>query len=216
MEYQNNLEYNKYFSGLKECYENFGDLLKLPILPVYETIVANYNYGNILDFGAGNDKLLFSFIKDKIKDGKYYSLDNDPSGSFDFSDLAQIPEGLKFDLIAANQVFEHLDVPTTVGVLSKLKNCLTNNGQLIITVPNIQHPNRQISNIFHITPWGYNSLYSVLSFCGFKVLQIGRYGKRYPRGPIEKILARVVSRIYRMDYCDSIIVICQKNENKKD
>jgi hypothetical protein len=206
-----NFEYGDYVKCLKECYEKFGGILDLPIVgSPYEEIVKQYNRGNVLDLGAGGKKPLLACLKGKLTDGRYYSLDTDPQGKFDFRSIDEVPADLQFNLIVANQVFEHLTIDESFEMLEKAALHTTAGGKVIATVPNIVHPNRQISHITHKTPWGHNSFYALFSMCGLQPVKIARYSKRLPKGIIEKALAHYLNRLYRMDYCDSILLVATK------
>lgn len=203
-------EYGFYSDCLKETYKKFGEILSLPIIKdPYSEVKNNYITGNVLDIGAGKDKSLERHLK--LKNGKYYSLDNDPCGVFDFKHIDEIPENLRFSMIIANQVFEHLDIQESIEMMVKASSHLEKNGKFIATVPNISHPNRQISNITHKTAWGYNSFYMLFKYANLDVIKIARYSKRYPEGIIEKLITKYVSRVFRMDWCDSIILIGANN-----
>lgn len=52
--------------------------------------------------------------------------------SFDFSSLNK-----KFDLIVANDVLEHLKDPWSV--LSKVRSCLTKDGYVVVSIPNVRY-----------------------------------------------------------------------------
>ena len=205
-------EYGFYSDSLQECYNKFGDIFQLPIIHnPFQEILLQYSEGNILDIGAGKEKLFFSAIKDKLTSGEYFSLDTDPQGTFDFNSVENLPNDLQFSLITANQVFEHLDIQASIEMMYKASIHLERAGKLIVTVPNIAHPNRQISNITHITPWGYNSFYMVFKYANLEVTEICRYSKRHPTGFMEKIITKYISRVYRMDWCDSILMIGTKS-----
>lgn len=206
-------EYGFYADSLRECAEKFGGIFSLPIIPNnFLEMAAHYSDGNVLDIGAGKDKPFLSLIAMKLKHGRYYSMDSDPCGSFDFRTLDEIPRDLDFSLIVANQVYEHLEVQESIDMMSRTAAQLCQGGRYVVTVPNILHPNRQISNITHKTAWGYNSLYMCFKYAGLSPVKIARYSKKHPEGLIEKILARYISRIYRMDWCDSILMVGIKND----
>lgn len=211
METQQQFEYGFYDDCLKECSDKFGNIFGLPIIDSpYIEIAKHYQKGNILDLGSGKKKPLGEIMKDKLNDGNYYSLDTDPRGKFDFNDIKEIPKDLKFDLIVANQVFEHLDIEESIDLMIDAGKLLTDGGKIIVTVPNISHPNRQRSNITHKTPWGFWSLYMPFKMANLEVVKVARYSKRHPKGLIEKIIIYYVSRVYRMDWCDSILMIGKK------
>ena len=67
---------------------------------------------------------------------KYYTLDNDPQGSFEFTDVSDIPGDLQFLLIIANQIFEHLSISESISMMCHLSNHLESGGSLIATIPN--------------------------------------------------------------------------------
>lgn len=206
-------EYGFYSDCLVECFKEFKLIFDLPIIPdPYTEMLSNYNDGNILDIGAGKAKPFFSTVNGFLKKGIYYSLDTDPQGDFDFQNIDQIPKDLYFSLIIANQVFEHLSVQESIEMMYKAAQHLVVGGKIIITVPNISHPNRQISNITHVTAWGYNSFYMVFKYADLKIAKIARYSKRHPHGLMEKLITKYVSRVYRMDWCDSILMMGIRNE----
>ncbi len=208
---QEDFSYGLYHDALAECNKKFGKLFNQPIINNPYTEIANwYSNGNILDMGAGKYKPLFNSLKSRINSGKYYTLDDDPDGTFDFSHTEDIPQTMKFSLVVANQFFEHLTVSDSLLVMASIVPLLESGASVIITVPNISHPNRQISNIDHKTAWGYNSFYSVYKYANLEVVKIARYSKRHPQGFMEKLITKYVSQVYRMDWCDSILMIGQK------
>lgn len=203
--------YSFYQDALAECEKKFGGLFEQPIIKNPYTEIANwYEKGNILDLGAGKHKPLFNNLKNKLTDGQYYTLDDDPDGTFDFNRIEDIPQNIKFSLVVANQFFEHLAVPDSLHVMTSVAPLLEEGAKIIITVPNISHPNRQISNLDHKTAWGYNSFYTAYRYANLEVVKVARYSKRHPQGFMEKLITKYVSQVYRMDWCDSILMIGQK------
>jgi hypothetical protein len=204
-------EYGFYSDSLKECFEKFGAIFNLPIVEdPYREMESHYQSGNILDIGSGKEKVFLTLISSKLTTGKYYSLDTDPQGNFDFNTIDDIPDDLKFSLIIANQVLEHLDIQESIGLMYKASSHLESEGKLIATVPNIAHPIRQISNITHRTAWGYNSLYMLFKYADLNVVKIARYSKRHPEGYNEVLLTEQLSKLYGIDWCDSILTLGKK------
>jgi SAM-dependent methyltransferase len=199
-------EYGFYHDCLKECFQKFGPIEKLPIINnPYKKIKEIYSGGKVLDIGAGKDKSIKKCLN--LRDDLYFSLDNDPCGQFDYNSVEEIPENELFSLITANQFFEHITVEDSINLVCDLARHLKDNGRFISTVPNIQHPIRQQSNITHITGWDYKALYMLYKYANLKVIEIARYSKRHPQGIIERILAKYINRIYRIDWCDSILIV---------
>lgn len=94
---------------------------------------------NILDFGCGNGLLLTRFTKYGYQCTGYEIDENSikVTSSLGFKvltgDIHDIEADNKFDIIILNQVIEHLPEPK--NILSHLKNLLTDEGQIIISVP---------------------------------------------------------------------------------
>ena len=202
-------DYGYYWEMRNECVKKFGEIFDLPIIE-FATPVSEYSEGNILDVGAGKELGLFYTIKDRIKQGKYWALDNNPLGNFDFREPEDIPAELSFSLIVANQFFEHLSIEEAVKILFQLSGHLDKNGKIYVSVPNISHPVRFFGDITHKTWWSYVSLYTIFKLCGLEVLKISRSSKRHRKGMLEKIITNYLARIYRIDWCDAIIVVAQK------
>lgn len=191
------------------CADKFGSIETLKIIKdPYQNIIEHYSGGRVLDVGAGKEKPVQKALS--LSNEIYFSLDTDPLGEFDYTSIDQIPETEKFSLITANQFFEHLSLEKSIDFVCKISNYLEKKGCLISTVPNIQHPVRQRTNITHITNWEYKALYMLYKYANIEVIDISRYSKRHPQGIIEKVLARYINRIYRMDWCDSILIVGKK------
>lgn len=203
-------EYGFFNYCRKECVEKFGSIQDLAIIKgPYEKIKDIYKEGKVLDIGAGTEKLVQKYLS--LSDKYYFSLDNDPGGCFHYSSIEDISENEKFSLITANQFFEHIHLEESIELIYKLSMHLEKFGCLISTVPNIQHPVRQRADITHVTNWDYKALYMLLRYADLEVTEIARYSKRHPKGIIEKILVKYINKIYRMDWCDSILIIGKKN-----
>ncbi|MBU1863205.1 MAG: class I SAM-dependent methyltransferase [Candidatus Omnitrophica bacterium] len=211
MNTERNFEYGYYADCLKECTQKFGSLHDLPIMYGQNKKIAElYQGGNVLDIGAGKEKPLQKNLH--LSDEVYYSLDNDRSGAFHYRSIEDIPSSHIFSLIIASQFFEHLTLQESIHVVCNLYPHLEEGGYFISTVPNIAHPIRQRTNIDHVTSWEYKALYTLYAYGGFDVLEILRFSKRHPRGIIEKTLANYINAIYRVDWCDSIMLIGCKRE----
>lgn len=205
-------EYGYYNQCLRESYEKFGSILDLPIIDSpYLEVKRTYTGGSVLDIGAGNAHALKEVLGDALEKGRYYSLDTDPHGQFDFGGVQEIPREMQFSMIVANQVFEHLSIDTSLEVIAHAAAHMAPGAKIIATVPNIAHPNRFMSNITHVTYWGHHSFYMLFKAAGLEVESMARYSKYHPRGPIERIVAHYVGRIYRMDWCDSILLRATKH-----
>jgi len=203
-------EYGFYTNCTQECVKKFGILFDLPIIKSpYLKCQQIYKEGKVLDFGAGKNKPMQKTLN--LDDYTYFSLDDDPHGIFDYRSYEDIPIDKKFSLITANQVFEHISLEESITLINSLCRHLVPGGSIVITVPNIEHPTRHRTNVTHLTYWNYKALYFLLRCADLEVKEICRYSKRQPKGIIEKFLAKYISRIYRMDWCDSILIVGKKS-----
>ncbi|MBA7490670.1 hypothetical protein ES702_01211 [subsurface metagenome] len=202
-------EYGFYWDCRKKCGQKFGSIRDLPIINgPGEKISESYRGGKVLDVGAGKEKPIQKYLN--LSGDLYFSLDNDPCGRFDYNSVEEIPENELFSLITASQFFEHITVEDSISLVCGLATHLEKNGHLISTVPNTQHPVRQRADITHVTNWDYEALYMLYRYANLKVIEIARYSKRHPQGIIEKILAKYINRIYRIDWCDSVLIVGEK------
>lgn len=202
------LSYHALQTGRKVCSRRWGSFQDLPIVEsAYRRCRELYAElgGPVLDVGAGVDKPLQHVLG--IAPPEYASLDDDPDGVFDYRRAEDLPAGRAFRLIVANQFFEHLSIEQTFSILARLAAGLAPGGKLLITVPNIAHPNRFWA-VTHVTPWDFMSLCALLELSGLRCVEIARYNKvPGPQTDEERRLAALMARLYRMDWCDSILVV---------
>lgn len=205
------ITYNQLQAGRQKCAEVFGSFQQLPIIAsAYQRIQQIYREtgGKVLDVGAGVNKPLKSVLE--LAKANYLTLDDDPDGDFTFRSVQEIAADCFFNLIVANQFFEHLTIEQTIEVMQNLVLHLNVSGYMVVTVPNIAHPNRFWA-VTHVTPWDYMSIYSLYRLFGLCCLEISRYNKTAgPKNLIDHWLVRVMARLYRVDWCDSIMVVGQR------
>lgn len=195
-----------------ECHRRFGSILDLPVRSPDDVLTGLLQPGiRVLDVGAGAHKPLQAAVT-RVTDA-YSSMDTDPEGSFDFRSFEEIPPGVQFDLVVANQVLEHLGVEDAFGMVRSAFGCLSDQGRLLATVPNAAHPVRQ-RDCTHVTPWPANDLYSLLRSAGFEVELMARYNK-FPltSNPLKRWIVRTVCREFRVDWCDSVMALGQKKRD---
>lgn len=192
-----------------ECHERFGKIHDLPLRSPYEELPELLNPDTrVLDIGAGAHKPLQQFLEPHCR--QYFSLDNDPAGDFNFRSFDEIPPELKFDLIVGNQLLEHLTIGDSTALLGSAFECLLERGHLLLTVPNAAHPIRQRETT-HVTAWLMVDLYSLLRNIGFRVSSLARYNKQpLTVNPIKRLVVNIMSEVYRVDWCDSLMIIGQK------
>lgn len=204
------INYSTQSKGWRDAVEKFGTIFQLPIIrSSYGYIRENYNNQTILDVGAGVDLYIKKMLK--LNENTYFSLDNDLSGTFTYRHVSDIPNELQFDWIVLNQILEHLTIEQAYEMLLDLRSHLKQDGRTVITLPNTFHPIRYWSDPTHVTPWSYAAMYALCRVTGYKVHKIYRYSKnRRPLDPLSRVIERIMRRLYRIDWCDSIMIIATK------
>ena len=141
----------------------------------------------------------------------YFTMDTDPSGTFDFRSFEDMLPETCFDVVIADQVLEHMPVEDAFGMVSEAFRHLSDGGSLLASVPNTAHPVRQW-DCTHVTAWAPNDLYSLLRSAGFFVKSMSRFNK-YPltTNPFKRWVVNTVCSEFRVDWCDSIMVVGQRN-----
>jgi trans-aconitate methyltransferase len=189
-----------------ECYQRFGSVIDLPLRSPTDVLPELLtNNSKALDLGAGAHKPFKSMLEGL--GATYFSMDTDPDGDFDFQSFSDVPEGVRFDLILANQVLEHVSVDEAFHMVNQARERLVPSGIILVTVPNAAHPVRQ-RDCTHVTPWPVNDLYSLLRSAGLRIESMARYNK-FPltEHPLKRWIVEVVCREFRIDWCDSIMAI---------
>lgn len=187
--------------------KRFGAIHDIPIVDL-RTVLRTMADGTtrVLDVGAGASKPLLRILQGV--EVEYRSLDTDPAGDFDFHDVGDIPADLRFELAVANQILEHVTPGTALEIVRGVAGVLAPGGRLAATVPNAQHPVRHWGDATHVTAWPYLDLYGLFRLAGLEVERVARYTKRrLTRRPIRRMIVKTVAREYRVDWCDSILVV---------
>ena len=194
----------------EECHRRFGSIRDLPLRAPYKKFQELLQSDSrVLDVGAGVHKTLSKYLT--LPTQSYFSLDNDPAGGFDFRSFKDIPADQEFDLVVANQVLEHLTVDDAFAMLRLIYQYQGEDGYLLATVPNPAHPVRQWGDATHLTAWSMNDLYGLVRNAGFHVVSMFRYNKRrLTLNPIKRMVVNIVCETFRVDWCDSLMIIGQK------
>ena len=174
----------------------------------------------VLDAGCGNGYLLSYIKKSLSKYGDnvdYYGFDISDQMALDAQklntmahiDVQTLPntsyEDVKFDIITCSEVLEHLYQP--LESLLELRRVLTDNGHLIVTVPNGDRIsiNKVIKNKKKFQPADdvlltYSELNYIFRKAGFRMIHVQSYGGLFPElnqySKLRKRFIRLVSRIY--------------------
>lgn len=193
-----------------EAHRRFGSILDLPIVAIdreLRRILADAP--RVLDVGAGSEHPLRAMID--AERTEYRSLDPGPSGEFDSRHVSEIPPDLRFEAAVANQVLEHVNVEEALEIVRGVAGVLAPGGRFVATVPNAGHPVRQWADATHVTAWGLYDFYGLFRSAGLEVDTMSRYGKRrLSFRPGRRYIVKVVAQEFRVDWCDSILVVARR------
>ena len=165
----------------------------------------------ILDVGA-SDKRMQKRIKEIYPDISYKSMDVDRTISHDYYSLDEIDE--QFDLIILFEVIEHLDLEQGVKMLGRLRELLADEGKLIISTPNIFHPNRFWTTATHKTAYSYEELAGIVLSQGLEVLGLYRtFHASFLKYFFRRTFFYPLHRILNVDFAKSIVVLAGKKDH---
>ena len=204
-------QYNQHVKWRGECGKKFGAVKDLKVVNPHK-LIKEYiakKQGAVLDFGCGMHKIHQHNYQ--IPDDRYFSLDSDTDGQFDYNSLDDIPSCQKFDFVIMNQVIEHIPFEDCIKMISHLSEFINGGGNIFITVPNVQHPVRYWGDLDHVTPWTFEDIYALYKNINFEIEYLARYNKhRLPYNPFKRLLIKTVCDVFRVDWCDSIMGLGRK------
>lgn len=183
----------------------YGIKIKKKILDI---VIEELRDGDkILDVGAST-KTLGIRINRRFPSVTYKTLDIDKANSHDYYSLNEISES--FNMIILSEVIEHLEFREGISLLIRLLELLHNEGKIVVSTPNIHHPNRYwVSD--HKTPYRYDEIGGALLFVGYKVDKIYRiYNDQFLKRFFRIYLASYLHRYLDVDFAKSIVVIARK------
>ena len=99
-------------------------------------------------------------------------MDIDRAKEHDYYSTNEIKE--TFDVIVLSEVIEHLSFQDGIDLLKRLNGLLAAGGRLVVSVPNIHHPNAYLRDSDHKTPYSYEVLGAALINAGLKVKRLYR------------------------------------------
>ncbi len=163
----------------------------------------------ILDVGSGNRQ-----IGDKLKTVYpgiiYRSMDIDRDRFHDYYSLDDVKE--KFDIVLLFEVIEHLEFDEAVKMLERIKHLLIPGGRLILTTPNVYHPNRYWE-YSHKVSYRYDELGALLLGLGYTVERIYRiYNDAIIQRLIRVYLMAPIHHYFSIDFAISIAIVARATD----
>jgi SAM-dependent methyltransferase len=207
--FKKTFSWSRFYSYREEIRSVYPSVYKLKIKKkLLDLIVEELKKGNkILDVGAYNRSLGEKIIN-KISPITYKTMDIDKTQPHDYYSLNEISES--FDMIILSEVIEHLEFNEGITLLKRLLDLLNSGGKIIISTPNLHHPNRYWDSD-HKTPYRYDEIGGALLSVGFKVDKIYRiYNDQFFRRVFRIYAASHLHRYLDVDFAKSIVVVASK------
>lgn len=197
----------RYKRKIKDRYPRYN---KIRLAKKILNVILPYlnNNCSILDIGAF-DRLLETSIKYFMPGAHYKSVDLDGPYKHDYDSIDKVKE--KFDIVLVLETLEHMAFKRGVDLLSKIHDFLNPNGILILSIPNIFHPNR-CREYSHKVDYRYDELGGILLALGYKVEDIFRlYNDPLFRKIFKRYILRSLFYLFEVDFARSIVIVA-KNE----
>lgn len=201
--------WSRFYSYRIEVRSRYRSVYDLKIKKkLQDVIVEELRDGSrILDVGA-HDRILSKKIVTKVRSVVYKSIDIDKTLPHDYYSLEEITEA--FDMVILSEVIEHLEFHEGVSILEKLFSLLNSGGKIIVSTPNLHHPNRYWDSN-HKTPYRYDEIGGALLSAGFQISKIYRiYNDMFLRRVFRIYVASYLHEYLDVDFAKSIVVVAIK------
>lgn len=201
--------WNGLYEYRKKIRKQFPLFWKIKVIKKHYDVIKPYlSEGiSVLDVGSGN-RHLGDRLKEENPKILFKSMDIDRKQHHDYYSLEEINE--KFDIISLFEVIEHLEFTEGVEMFKKLEKLLLHNGRLVLTTPNVFHPNRYWE-YSHKVSYRYDEICGLLLALGYKVTNVYRiYNDSFLKRLIRLYIMAPVHRYFNIDFARSIAIVAQK------
>lgn len=162
---------------------------------------------HILDVGSGN-RQIEGRLKTLYPGITYKSMDIDRDRFHDYYSLDDIKE--VFSIVLLFEVIEHLEFNEVVKMLERIRQLLVPGGRLILTTPNVYHPNRYWE-YSHKVSYRYDEIGGLLLALGYEVERIYRiYNDAIIQRLVRLYLMAPIHHYFSIDFARSIALVAKK------
>lgn len=202
----------KYRREIYKCYPNFWKIRvkKKPFQVLCETIREMNLAGGpfrVLDIGSSN-RVMGDKLKKRFPNIQFESMDIDREQFHDYYDLSEINK--TFKLVSSFEVIEHLYFEEAIEMLTKSFEILEPGGRIIISTPNVFHPNRYWE-YSHKVSYRYDEIGGILLALGFKIHRIYRiYNDAFHKRLFRLWVAAPLHQYLCVDFAKSILLVAEK------
>jgi len=201
--------WSKLYETRKVIRENYPDFWRIKVVKKPADVIKTYmkEGDTVLDVGSYN-RGLYNKLKNYFKNFTYKSMDVDRDKKHDYYSFEEIKE--KFDIVFLFEVIEHMELNQGVELISNINKVLKKGGKLILTTPNVYHPNRYWE-CSHKVSYRYDEIGGILDFSGFNVIRINRiYNDSFFKRIFRLYFASILHRYLSVDFAKSILLVGEK------
>ena len=202
--------WSSHYACRRDVAARFGDIFSLPLAKRARDVLSRQvgESALVLEVGAGDRRMA-----EKLRAGRggltYESMDIDPCGNHDYSDLSKIDR--QYDVIFAFEVLEHIDVDELGPFLSQVAGLVREGGSLVLSTPNTWYPPAYLRDITHRTPLPYDELGALVQRAGLHVSEIYRvYHDPVHRRLLRQYLFGWVFQMMGIDYARQIVLVAER------
>jgi SAM-dependent methyltransferase len=207
--FNQDFSWGTFYAHRKEFRKRHPSVYGLKVEKKLLDVITEELRGNesILDVGAST-RTLGERVKSFYPDLNYKTMDVDPAGDHDYKSIEEIDE--KFELIILSEVIEHLEFNDGMKLLADLKVLLASGGRLVISTPNMNHPNRYWADSDHKTPYMYDEFGGALGLAGYDVDKMYRiYNDSFFARIFRLYVMAPLHRYLDVDFATSIVAVAK-------
>lgn len=201
--------WSAFYEHRKGVRRAFPSVYKLKVKKKLLDVVTEELSGveKILDVGA-HTRDLGERIKRERPGVGFKTMDLDREKEHDYYSLDCVDE--KFDIVILAEVIEHLGFEEGMELLKKLYDLLAPGGKIIVSTPNLHHPNRYWDSD-HKTPYRYEEISGALVSVGFEAKKIYRiYNDSFLKRLLRLYVMAPLHSYLDVDFAKSIVVVAAR------
>lgn len=192
----------------KKVRSRYPNFWRIKVVKKPFDVVRPYLNGGtrLLDVGSGN-RQIEGKLRGLYPEIVYKSMDIDRDKFHDYYSLDEIKEG--FNIVLLFEVIEHLEFSEAVEMLEKIRRLLIPGGRLILTTPNVYHPNRYWE-YSHKVSYRYDEIGGLFLALGYDIERIFRiYNDAIIQRLIRLYIMAPVHHYFSIDFARSIAIVAK-------
>ena len=154
-----------------EVRRRYPNIWKVPLERRATDVIRRHVAGGMACLDVGGSAKFWQGLQHRLPPLECKTLNIDPGEDRDYSSFDEIHE--QFDVVLMLEMIEHVTLTQAIDMLRQARGLLKPGGKIIVTTPNLCHPNR-FWDAVHVTPYRYDELGAVLLGTGFQVTELWR------------------------------------------